>query len=187
MKKLPIGISNFKEIIEENYYYIDKTDFISEVINNGAKVILLSRPRRFGKTLNLSMLRYFFENRGDNQELFRGLKIAQTAEFRENIAKDPIIFLSFKDIKSSNPKEAFNKINSLIREEFGRHKESILRIIESANDEDRYNYYDIIQRKATQDIYEKSLELLSSLLYQAHNQQVVILIDEYDTPSHASY
>jgi len=187
MKKLPIGISNFKEIIEENYYYIDKTDFISEVINNGAKVILLPRPRRFGKTLNLSMLRYFFENRGDNQELFRGLKIAQTAEFRENIAKYPIIFLSFKDIKSSNPKEAFNKINSLIREEFGRHKEDILRIIESANDEDRYNYYDIIQRKATQDIYEKSLELLSSLLYQAHNQQVVILIDEYDTPIHASY
>ncbi len=187
MKRLPIGISDFRRVIKDNNYFVDKSLIIQELINSNAQITLLPRPRRFGKTLNLSMLRYFFENRESSEELFKDLAIYQTEEFREHLNRYPVIFLSFKDIKSNNLKDSLNKINSLIREEFGRHKESILTIIESANDEDRYNYYDIVQRRATQDVYEKSLELLSSLLYQAYNQQVVILIDEYDTPIHASY
>jgi len=185
MKKLPIGISNFKEIVEENYYYIDKTDFISEVINNGAKVILLPRPRRFGKTLNLSMLRFFFKNRGDNQELFRGLKIAQTTEFREYLGKYPVIFLSFKDIKQRNFESSYEKLYSLIQQEFMRCFKEI--DIESLNFLDRLNYMNILERKATQSSVEDSLALLSKLLSKKYNQQVVILIDEYDTPIHASY
>ncbi|HHH51505.1 MAG TPA: AAA family ATPase, partial [Campylobacterales bacterium] len=187
MKRLPIGISDFKQVIEEDNYFIDKSMLIHELINSNAQVTLLPRPRRFGKTLNLSMLRYFFNNREDNSHLFKDLAISKTPEFREYVGKYPVIFLSFKDIKSSNSKDALNKISVLIREEFGRHKKSISKIIDTINDEDRYNYYDIIQRKATQDVYEKSLELLSSLLSKAYNQKVVILIDEYDTPIHASY
>ncbi len=187
MKRLPIGISDFRRVIIDNNYFVDKSLIIQELINSNAQITLLPRPRRFGKTLNLSMLRYFFENQKESEELFKELKIYKTDEFREHLNRYPVIFLSFKDIKSNNFKDSLNKINSLIREEFGRHKEAILTIIESVNDEDRYNYYDIVNRKASQDIYEKSLELLSTLLYQVHNQQVVILIDEYDTPIHASY
>jgi hypothetical protein len=133
------------------------------------------------------MLRYFFENREDNSYLFKELEIYKRDEFREHQGKYPVIFLTFKDVKSDNKEEALNKIYSLIREEFGRHKKSILDIIDDLDDEDRYNYYDIIQRRATKDVYEKSLSLLSKLLYQKHNQEIVILIDEYDTPIHASY
>ncbi|SFV61897.1 Conserved protein, with a weak D-galactarate dehydratase/altronate hydrolase domain [hydrothermal vent metagenome] len=185
MKKLPIGISNFKEIIKENYYYIDKTDFISEVINSGAKVILIPRPRRFGKTLNLSMLHYFFENRSNNQELFYGLKIVQMAKFREYLGKYPVIFLSFKDIKQKNFESSYEKLYSLIQQEFMRHFEEI--DIDNLNFLDRLNYMNILEKKATQSSVEDSLALLSKLLFQKYNQQVVILIDEYDTPIHASY
>lgn len=187
MKRLPIGISDFKQVIEENNYFVDKSMLIEELINSNAQVTLLPRPRRFGKTLNLSMLKYFFNNREDNGHLFKELAISKTPEFREHISQYPVIFLSFKDIKSTNVKEALNKITVLIREEFGRHKESISKIVDTLNDEDRYNYHDIIQREATLDVYEKSLELLSSLLSKSYNQKVVILIDEYDTPIHASY
>jgi hypothetical protein len=115
------------------------------------------------------------------------LEIYKRDEFKAHQGKYPVIFLTFKDVKSDNKEEALNKIYSLIREEFGRHKKSILDIIDDLDDEDRYNYYDIIQRRATKDVYEKSLFLLSKLLYQKYNQEIVILIDEYDTPIHASY
>ena len=187
MKKLPIGISDFRKVIRDNNYFVDKSMLIHELINSNAQISLLPRPRRFGKTLNLSMLRYFFENREDNGYLFKELEIYKRDEFREHQGKYPVIFLTFKDVKSDNKEEALNKIYSLIREEFGRHKKSILDIIDDLDDEDRYNYYDIIQRRATKDVYEKSLSLLSKLLYQKHNQEIVILIDEYDTPIHASY
>ena len=187
MKKLPIGISDFRKVIRDNNYFVDKSMLIHELINSNAQISLLPRPRRFGKTLNLSMLRYFFENREDNSYLFKELEIYKRDEFREHQGKYPVIFLTFKDVKSDNKEEALNKIYSLIREEFGRHKKSILDIIDDLDDEDRYNYYDIIQRRATKDVYEKSLSLLSKLLYQKHNQEIVILIDEYDTPIHASY
>ena len=187
MKKLPIGISDFRKVIRDNNYFVDKSMLIHELINSNAQISLLPRPRRFGKTLNLSMLRYFFENREDNSYLFKELEIYKRDEFREHQGKYPVIFLTFKDVKSDNKEEALNKIYSLIREEFGRHKKSILDIVDDLDDEDRYNYYDIIQRRATKDVYEKSLSLLSKLLYQKYNQEIVILIDEYDTPIHASY
>ena len=187
MKKLPIGISDFRKVIRDNNYFVDKSMLIYELINSNAQISLLPRPRRFGKTLNLSMLRYFFENREDNSYLFKELEIYKRDEFKTHQGKYPVIFLTFKDVKSDNKEEALNKIYSLIREEFGRHKKSIVDIVDDLDDEDRYNYYDIIQRRATKDVYEKSLSLLSKLLYQKYNQEVVILIDEYDTPIHASY
>jgi len=185
MKKLPIGISDFRNLIQGNNYFVDKSLIIQELINSNAQISLLPRPRRFGKTLNLSMLRYFFENRGDNQELFSGLKIAQTAEFREHIAKYPVIFLSFKDIKQRSFESSYEKLYFLIQQEFMRHFEEI--DMESLNFLDRLNYMNILEEKASQNKIEDSLALLSKLLSEKYNQQVVILIDEYDTPIHASY
>ena len=185
MKRLPIGISDFRRVIRDNNYFIDKSLIIQELINSNAQVTLLPRPRRFGKTLNLSMLRYFFENRGDNQELFRGLKIYETDEFKEHIGKYPVIFLSFKDIKQRNFESSYNKLYSLIRREFMRHYKEI--DVESLDFLDKLEYLNILEGKATQSSIEESLSLLSKLLSQKYNQSVVILIDEYDTPIHASY
>jgi len=185
MKKLPIGISNFKGLIEEKYYYIDKTDFISEVINNGAKVILLPRPRRFGKTLNLSMLKYFFENREDNTHLFKDLAIFKTSEFKKHLGKYPVIFLSFKDIKSTNIEDSIEGIKSLITEVFEQFEEEIERV--KLSRKESKDIEDILYCRASNRVYQNSLRLLSALLYRIYNQNAVILIDEYDTPIHASY
>ena len=119
---------------------------IHELINSNAQISLLPRPRRFGKTLNLSMLRYFFENREDNGYLFKELEIYKRDEFREHQGKYPVIFLTFKDVKSDNKEEALNKIYSLIREEFGRHKKSILDIVDDLDDEDKYNYWFLLKK-----------------------------------------
>ncbi len=185
MKRLPIGISNFKRVITDNNYFVDKSLIIQELINSNAQITLLPRPRRFGKTLNLSMLRYFFENREKSEELFKDLAIYQTEEFKEHLNRYPVIFLSFKDIKSSSFEASYSKLYSLIQEEFMRHFEEI--DIDSLNFLNRLNYMNILEGKATQQNIENSLILLSKLLSERYNQPVVILIDEYDTPIHASY
>ena len=182
MKKIPIGRSNFKELIEDNFYYIDKTDFISEIVDSSAKVILLPRPRRFGKTLNLSMVNYFFNIKEKSRELFSGLSISNNNEAMSHCNKYPIIYISFKDIKEDNFEKSLRKIYSLIREEFGNHQSSIEKIIDSLKSEDRENYYAIVNREAKQEQYENSFKLLSKLLTIAYGQKCIVLIDEYDTP-----
>ena len=113
MKRLPIGISDFRRVIIDNNYFIDKSLIIQELINSNAQIALLPRPRRFGKTLNLAMLRYFFENREDSEELFKDLAIYQTEELREHLNRYPVIFLSFKDIKQQNFESSYGKLYSL--------------------------------------------------------------------------
>ncbi|HHB94415.1 MAG TPA: hypothetical protein ENK88_04650, partial [Campylobacterales bacterium] len=185
MKRLPIGISDFKQVIEEDNYFIDKSMLIHELINSNAQVTLLPRPRRFGKTLNLSMLRYFFNNREDNSHLFKDLAISKTPQFSEYVGKYPVIFLSFKDIKSNSFANSYEKLYSLIRQEFMRHYNEI--DIDSLALFDKLDYLNILEKKASQSEVENSIILLSKLLSEKYNQQVVILIDEYDTPIHASY
>jgi len=185
MKKLPIGLSDFRKLIRDNNYFVDKSMLIEELINSNAQVLLMPRPRRFGKTLNLSMIRYFFEEGEDSSHLFEDLKIKETIEFKEHINRYPVIFLSFKDVKNSTFEDSYEKIYSLIRREFMNNYKVL--DIENLDYLDRVEYMDILEGRASQTTLEESLSLLSKLLYQRYNQEVIILIDEYDTPIHASY
>jgi len=198
MQKLPVGLSDFKQVIEGNYYYVDKSLLLKELIDQGAVAMLIPRPRRFGKTLNLSMLRYFFEKPAlptalgrpgteeDNSRLFRHLKIWQAGEeYTGKQGKYPVIFLTFKDVKESSWESALNKMKRLIQEEFLRHK--YLRAGKEMEAEEREYFNEIAKLTADQSAYEDSLKNLSRYLARSHSQKVILLIDEYDTPIQAGY
>lgn len=128
-KPLPIGVDNFRKIIEEGYYYVDKSMLIRELLDFKGEVNLFTRPRRFGKTLNLSMLRYFFEDTGDaeqnqkNRVLFQNLKITNAGEeYTKNMGRYPVINLTLKSAKQSSLESSYGKIKNEIAEEFQRHK-----------------------------------------------------------------
>lgn len=186
-KKLPVGIDDFKNIREENYYYVDKSLFIKEIIDDGAQVILLPRPRRFGKTLNLSMLKYYFEkSEKDYSYLFKNLKIKQTAEeYLSKQGKYPIINLTFKDIKENSWPQAEIKLKRMVAREFKRHK--YLLDSEVLDQYDKKFFQKILSLKAENAFYEESLKDLSDYLAAYHQEKVVILIDEYDQPIQAAY
>ena len=122
MKPLPIGISDYRKVIEKGCYYVDKTLFIEELLSFEAEAILIPRPRRFGKTLNLSMLRYFFEKTEENlQHLFSPFQIGKT-HWMERQGSYPVIFLTFKDVKEKTWEQAFKKLQRIISNEFQRHE-----------------------------------------------------------------
>ncbi len=122
-KKLPIGISDFKDLIEGKYAYVDKTLFIEEILEKGTKVALIPRLRRFGKTLNLSMLRYFFEKtEKDTSYLFENLNIWKSAHHRTLQGQFPVIFISLKDVKYNSWEDTFSVLQKIIAEEFQRHR-----------------------------------------------------------------
>ena len=186
MRKLPIGISDFKEVISKGCAYVDKTLLIEELIENGAKVALIPRLRRFGKTLNLSMLRYFFEkNKEDNSDLFKNLKIWNNEKYRALQGQFPVIFITLKDVKHGSWQQTLASFKELIAAEFRRHRS----ILDSdvLTEEEKEDYLRIIRREDGETLIEKSLLLLSEWLYRYHNKRVILLIDEYDTPAHAAY
>ncbi len=187
MQKLPVGLSDFKRMIEDNYYYVDKSLLLKELIDQGAVALLLPRPRRFGKTLNLSMMRYFYEKtETDTSRLFRHLKIWQAGEeYTGKQGKYPVIFLTFKDVKERNWESALEKIKALIQAEFLRH--DYLRAASSLTAEEQEYFNRIVKLAARQNAYENGLKNLSDFLARFHHQQVILLIDEYDTPIQAGY
>ena len=186
MKRLPIGISDYKEIVEEGYSYVDKTLLIEEIIQCGAKVILIPRPRRFGKTMNLSMLKYFFEKtKEDYSPLFQRFNIWKTL-FRERQGEFPLIFLTLKGIKKGNWSEAYRGIQSLIASEFERH--SYLMDSNSLSKNEKKDFQNIMDKIPNdQNLFENSLKQLTYYLKKHHDKRVVVLIDEYDTPVLDSY
>ncbi len=186
MKKIAIGVSDFKELIENDYYYVDKSMLAKDIYETGIKATLITRPRRFGKTLNLSMLKYFFEKtEQDNSHLFKNTNICKDKEFcQKNLGQYPIISLSFKDIKESSWEPAYDKIIELIIEEFRRHQTILKPFL---NNDELKQYSDIINKTANQATYSNSLYFLSRLLYQHYKNKVIVLIDEYDTPVHTAY
>lgn len=188
MKKIAIGTSDFKTLIDENYYYVDKSLFIKEIIDDGARVILIPRPRRFGKTLNMSLLRYFYEQAedgDDSRQLFKGLKIEQHKEIMSRQGKYPVIFLTFKDEKYSSWDDCRRGIELLMSNLYSSH-EYIL-------DGDRLNEYqknsfiNILSENADTVELSKSLGQLCNYLHGYHKTKVVILIDEYDVPIQGGY
>ena len=183
--KLPVGIDSFEKIRRNNFYYIDKTKLIEQLVETGGEVTLFTRPRRFGKTLNMSMLKAFFET-GADESLFDGLYIAQNkALCEEHMGKYPVIFLSLKSVEGLKYEDAIYRITELIgieAERFGFLEDS-----EYLSENEKKRYKAIIALKdGTNAMDEKvlvsSLQILSQLLYKHFGQKTVILIDEYDVP-----
>ncbi len=184
-KKLPVGTSDFKKLRETGYYYVDKSLFAREITEASAEVLLIPRPRRFGKTLNLSMLRYFYEKSDENQgALFDGLAVRDD-EVWSHQGKYPVIFLTFKDIKGNTWDDLYEGLRWIISREVERHSEILKQDEISATA--RNHLVEIINGRASRRLYENSLLILSEQLKRCHNKRVVILLDEYDTPIHSGY
>ena len=184
MKRIGIGVSDFKKIIEENFYYFDKTSFIDEIIQDGAEVKLFTRPRRFGKTLNMSMLKYFFDIKGaeENRKLFKNLYIEKADSFKEQ-GQYPVIFLSLKDLKARTWEEMERKIIITLSDFFSEY-EYLLNELIGINFE---NLKNIIYKKASIDDLTTTLKFLTKILYEKYNKKVVVLVDEYDSPLVSAY
>ena len=183
-KKLPIGISDFKKIIDGNYYYFDKTELIKSIIGEPGEVKLFTRPRRFGKTLNMSMIKYFFdiENKDGNKKLFENLKISEN-EYFEKQGTAPVISISFRNYDESSWGNGFEMIKNTISDlydEFEFVKENL-----SARKKEKYD--SILFNRATEATWKLSLLDLTKYLYEYYRQKVVVLIDEYDQPIINSY
>lgn len=186
-RPLPIGVSNFADMINKEYYYVDKTLMIKELLDNKTAVTLFTRPRRFGKTLNMSMLKHFFEddrdrqgNKKDCSYLFNGLKIMQAGEeYTSHMGRYPVVYLTFKDAKRQNFEESWQQIADEIAGEFKRHmflSESLV----SADEIEKYRK--IMLQEAAQSDYINAVKFLSECLETYYGRRPVVLIDEYDVP-----
>lgn len=178
--KLPVGIENFEEIRTKGFYYVDKTKLIRDLLNSWGKVNLFTRPRRFGKTLNMSMLKYFFEI-GTDSALFDGLAISrEKALCDEYRGKFPVVFITVKGVDGLNFDSAYQMLRVILREEFSR-----LRFLKDSpriQESDKTAFIRILNEQDTPEDIQNSLKILSEMLYKHYGQKVILLIDEYDVP-----
>jgi hypothetical protein len=206
MKKLPVGVSDFKDMMTGDYYYVDKSLFIKEIMDKGDKILLIPRPRRFGKTLNISMLKYFYdccppalgpgsetgitagkEPRGNSYgKLFASLAISKTGKkYLDHQGKYPVIFLTFKNIKEPGWEITYRKIKKLVQDEYLKHK--YLGNSSKLEPQEQDYFKKIINLEGEREDYENSLEKLLIFLNRYYGERVVILIDEYDAPVHEGF
>lgn len=185
-KPLPIGVEDFKRLVDNGYYFVDKTLMIKELLENKETVNLFTRPRRFGKTLNMSMLQRFFEaTEKSNAYLFDGLKIAAYPEYMVYQGKYPVISVSLKSMKQASYTDAFYMYKNLIAKEYEKHK-----IILESNqilDSEKEVFQNIMEQRADQNVYLNSIRTLSDILAKYYEKNVIILIDEYDVPLENAY
>ena len=183
MKKIPIGIEDFKMLISDDYFYIDKTKFIEEIMNDGALVKLFTRPRRFGKTLNMSMLKHFFDIRKaeENKKLFDDLYIKNSPVFAKQ-GKYPVIFISMKGIKGTTWEEMQKSIRKTFSNLYNEYK-----YLREDLDERNKRQFDKIWFEETVENYDDALRFLSEILEEQYNEKVIVLIDEYDVPLTMAY
>ncbi|MFZ3132575.1 MAG: AAA family ATPase, partial [Desulfosporosinus sp.] len=185
-KRIAIGVSDFRKMLTGAYYYVDKTLFIQDILEDGSEIILLPRPRRFGKTLNMSMLRYFFEKSAEtSRALFEGLAIGQEPDCMVKQGRYPVINLSFKEIKNDTWEDCLSSFKFIIWQEYQRH--SYLLKSDGLDENDLCYYRSISDRSASLIDYQMALSKLSKYLYEYHKQKVIILIDEYDVPIQQAY
>ena len=179
MKKIPIGVDDFKKLIENNAYYIDKTKFIADILDDAAEVKLFTRPRRFGKTLNMSTLKYFFDiqNANENRKLFNGLDIEKSEYFSEQ-GKYPVIFISMKGIKATTWEETKKDIALLVLDLFSNFRY----LLDDLNDFDLPRFKKYLLSDVDISELKNSLTFLTKILYQKYEKEVILLIDEYDNP-----
>ena len=179
-KKLPVGIEDFKELREENFYYIDKTGLIRDLLNSWGKVNLFTRPRRFGKTLNMSMLKNFLEI-GADKALFDGLAIAEERELCETyMGKFPVVFLSLKSVEGLTFEDAYEMLRRVLRSEMLQL--SFLAESDRISEKEKYSFRRFLDEQDTREDVPDSLKMLSGLLYGYYGRKVILLIDEYDVP-----
>lgn len=183
-RPLPIGISDFKTVIEENYYYADKTDMIGDILDDRVMVTLFTRPRRFGKTLNMSMMKYFFEieNTEENKKLFDGLAISNK-EYMKEQGQYPVIFISFRNIEEENWEDCYFEIKNIISRTYNEFE-----FLRGTLNQSELAEFDSIWLKEEKADWKGSLKNLTRYLYKYYDRKkVVVLIDEYDTPIIQSY
>jgi len=186
MKTILIGESDFKLIRTSNAYYVDKSLFVEEILSCPYKVILLTRPRRFGKTINLSLLHYFFEKTDqDHAELFDGLAIKKSDFFTDCFSQFPVIFFTFKDLKHSTWEHCLENLKLTIARTFNRYH--YLKDSQFLIDNEIEMFTNLMNGTASEVVYGNSLKFLSELLCRYYKKQVIILVDEYDTPIHSGY
>lgn len=179
-KRLPVGLENFEQIIKDNYYYIDKTGLISELIRNGGMVNLFTRPRRFGKTLNMSMLEHFFSVESDKR-IFSGLEITKDVNLcEEYMGKYPVIFVSLKGINAGSYETAFRLAAETIRGVAKKAK--FLKTSDKLDDDEKEDYQMLLDKDMDESTLFLSLKILSELLEKHYGRKVILLIDEYDVP-----
>ncbi|KRQ87804.1 putative AAA-ATPase [Caloramator mitchellensis] len=183
--KIPLGISDFKSLKSDDYYFVDKSLLIKEVIEDGAQVLLFARPRRFGKTLNMSMLKYFFDINSNSGDLFKGLKITEDEEIMTKQGKYPVIYLTFKDEKYSKWENTIKGIEILVSKLYENF--DYLLNSKEISDHKKEEMRKIIRREIDNVELSKSILNLCELLYRHHNSKVVILVDEYDVPIQSGY
>lgn len=193
-KALPIGVENFADIIKSEYCYVDKTMFVKELVDLKGKVTLFTRPRRFGKTLNLSMLRYFFEDTGDerqnagNRELFRNLKITEAGEaYTGQMGKYAVFGLTLKSAKQESYDMAMYMIRSAVSAEFERHRPAVEAGKNVLSSAEYGQYIEIAEGKAQEAALRNALRLFCQCMHKVTGRNTVILLDEYDVPLENAY
>ena len=185
MKKIALGNSDFKTLIDDNRYFVDKSLLIKEVLDDSAQILLIPRPRRFGKTLNLSMIRYFVERCDeDRRYLFNNLLIEKEEDIMKKQGLYPTIYLTFKDEKHDNFQDFQVKLSFFVSEIYKKHY-YLYKTLSFEVDKDYFNK--IINRRGTKAELEMALKNLCKYLYEYHGQKAIVLIDEYDTPIQHSY
>lgn len=187
---LPIGYDNFRDVIDQKLTFVDKSLFIKEFLDDkGAQSVLITRPRRFGKSLNLSMLHHFFAaevNGKSTKELFLGLKIAQQSQqYLQHQGKYPVVSLSFKDVKDNNLLLAYENLKHIIGEAYREHR--YLLSSPKLHDDEKESFESILRNKADETQVKSSLKTLTHYLFRYYGEKAILLIDEYDTPIQSGY
>ena len=184
MKQISTGIEDFKTVIDNDYYYVDKTQLIADVFSNA--VMLYTRPRRFGKTLNMSMLYYFFSNKEkDNAYLFEGLKITENKEMMKHQNQYPVIYITLKDMKAANIEQQVDKFRILIQDVVNRYY--VLMKSSYLNEIEKKELMKLLEKASSLGELEEALKKVSQCLMKHYGKKAIILIDEYDVPLQSAF